>query len=140
MGSDQSPNQETKDSQKELQYPPPAYGQEKQNSKLYPTELSTDHKMHQKLVQLQPTPGMNVNGPMSQKVICPYCQQETVTITERMVGARSYLASAMICGFSLCFPPAVCCVWVPLTVDSFKDTAHRCSRCRRMLVRNKLFY
>ncbi|XP_076317417.1 lipopolysaccharide-induced tumor necrosis factor-alpha factor homolog [Tachypleus tridentatus] len=58
---------------------------------------------------------------------CPNCQNNIISVTEKQNGTLSYLMAVIVC--LLCCP----CFWIPLVVDTCKDTVHTCPSCKAHL-------
>ncbi|KAM7309090.1 lipopolysaccharide-induced tumor necrosis factor-alpha factor homolog [Ixodes scapularis] len=71
------------------------------------------------VVRQQPALGA---GPMRMR--CPHCGALVMTETKKECGVCTYVMVGVCC--LLCFP----CFWVPLVVDTGKDTSHTCPNCR----------
>ncbi|XP_076338959.1 lipopolysaccharide-induced tumor necrosis factor-alpha factor homolog [Tachypleus tridentatus] len=62
---------------------------------------------------------------------CPNCHNTVVTTVDKKAGLFAYLMALIIC---LLFCP---CFWIPLVMDSCKDTEHTCPSCNAQLGTSK---
>ncbi|KAJ3270160.1 hypothetical protein HDV01_000495 [Terramyces sp. JEL0728] len=62
-------------------------------------------------------------GEHPQPITCMNCKQQGISVTEKTNGAATWIAAGVI--LFVCCP----CAWVPLVIDSCKDTNHRCATC-----------
>lgn len=67
-------------------------------------------------------------GPSPMLAYCNNCHSQVTTNIEYVNGAFSWI----ICSAMACFGLILCC-WIPLVVDSCKDTSHKCPQCNIQL-------
>lgn len=72
-------------------------------------------------------------GPNPQPMTCPQCGVQAMTQVEKEAGLGAWLIAGGLCFFGFC-----CCAPIPLLIDEFKDTNHRCPACNAMLGSKKL--
>ncbi|XP_023219694.1 lipopolysaccharide-induced tumor necrosis factor-alpha factor homolog [Centruroides sculpturatus] len=61
------------------------------------------------------------------QTLCPNCRNTVVTSTVKESGGCTYLAAFAVC--LICCP----CFWIPLVIDTCKDTIHTCPNCNSTL-------
>ncbi|KAJ3310989.1 hypothetical protein HDV04_004506 [Boothiomyces sp. JEL0838] len=105
----------------------PAYGAPPTYPAQSPADGSNAPQVYQ---QAPPQPQMVVAQVFSenpQPISCPNCKAQGISVTNKSNGAAVWISACVVC---LVFWP---CAWVPLVIDTCKDTEHRCANCGVMV-------
>lgn len=68
------------------------------------------------------------------KVICQYCNVETITKTTKLNGLGTHLIAGGICLVG-CW---LGCCFIPYCIDSAKDTEHICGNCNKVVGKHQM--
>lgn len=109
--------------------PPPQIATFDQSAPAYTPEYPVNV-----LVQPQHTMPMQLAfGPDPQPLNCPQCKAQGITAVEKQPGLGAWLLAGGLCCLGCC-----CCAPIPLLVDNFKDSIHRCTSCNAVVGEKKL--
>ena len=72
-------------------------------------------------------------GPDPIWTICPNCDEEMLTRTQKSFGIFQCLAVGGLCFFGLICPCLFCCFYLPLCVGDWKDVLHTCPNCNHVI-------
>jgi len=64
-------------------------------------------------------------GKVPVTMACPNCGSQVLTETRLTTGSCAWIIAILLCSFLLFFV-----AWIPLVMDSCKDTVHSCPECR----------